>query len=317
MPATVTEDPLAYRISLKSPWTAHREFIVTDATDDLAALTDSAIPQADDALSGGSALICQGPVIKEKKGVNYWVIACDYAVSKTGTFVGQNNNPLLLPAVIDWQAGVDGEGTDRSVNGKPLLNAAGDPLQSTNMSFCWTFSVTRYEPWFDFVKAKKFSGTVSAFDLTLGTVTFAAHHLRCDLIAPCASYNINSKYVQMRYSFSCIFGDDRGKYPFDHRLQNAGANGWASKDGVVMKGPFATKLGRVGTVRLDQAGKPLAVEGTQIQVQAVDSGALYDAIANPNTITPDAWESYSGASGVECYFLCYWRHRREDLRVLF
>lgn len=328
MAVVVTEDPFKARLSFKSPWKAYREFIVSGAADDEAALsaTDPVsglqVPQVDNQLKPGSSMICSGPEIKEKKGVDYWVIGCDYAVSKSGTFAGQGADPILQPPVVEWNASIIRETTDRSRSGQPLFNAAGDMLQSTGEDFIWAFSVTRYEPYFDFLKAQRFSGAVTTKAVIIGGVPFEPYKLKCSLLAPGAAYNENAKHILMKYQFEAFFGDSRGKRPFDHRLMNVGERAWGVPDsgdyaGQVLKGSIATGMGEVGPVRLDELGLPLTVEGSNFKVKDRQSGKLWPLATNPTPVIPDDVETYQGTNGVECMFFIYQRCLEEDLNQLF
>lgn len=316
MSFTVTEDPTKSKLSLKDPWVATREFIVTSDTfeTDANAIQATGVPQANDQYYEGSPLICQGPEIVEKPGPMYWRIVCQYAIPKSGSF-GSGGTPLLEPMTIQWNQGMRMVPSDRDIDKRPVMNAAGDLVEFNNDYLEWGFDIYRNEPFFDFNKAKEYSNTVNLTAVTLGNVTFAAGRLCCELIFPSAPYVENPQYVRMKYCFRALLTDDLGDNPWQTRIVNTGRQGWGSDGTGNFKGPFVNVGGeRIDEVFLALDGSPLAINGV---VKVLGPSGAVAAIPNPNTVTPFATEQFPASGTPTCTFLTYIRKRRIDLNALF
>jgi hypothetical protein len=278
MAIVVTENWSGRKLSLRPPWTASRTFVVTGTTDEGEALaavdaTDSSvkIPQLNDVHPYSSRLLCTGPAVSERKGIDYWVIQADYAIPQAGQFPPiSGDDPLAQEMTVSWEPVEISEPVDTDLDGLPILNSAGFPFKS-NPSRPITylrFKVERNEPYFDIGKFTTYANSVNESAVTISGVTFAAQHLRCSLIIPSAPYLAESaSFVKMAYIFEAVPYLLLGEYPFQHRLADIGDDGWYLDGSTKRSKKFSNGKGEtVSDVRLDGTGLPLVTPFPDVKV---------------------------------------------------
>lgn len=330
MSIEVTEDGRASRQSRKAPWTAYREFIVTGTTDDNAALvavdgsTSLRVPQEDDSIAAGSYLKCEGPEIKDKKGLGYYVIGCNYSI-KTTEGVSGNGNPLEEEPRVNWGVLRQSHQVDVDLDGRPICDTAGNLIaNATREMGGFSFNITRPEPFFDIQMADAYSLCVNDRDIQIGGVTFRKYRLLLDYIIPQGDYTFSAKFVRMGYQFHYLPARILGEHPWQHRFMNAGDEGWYQGTDK-SKGKFVNEAGEVVTgVRLDLTGKPIKIAGVTYRVGAT---TIQEPIANPTPqtlkmTTPggeiDAHEALTSGSTTIGYALLFKKVEIKDLRpILF
>lgn len=304
MAIEVTEDPLKNRLSLRPPWRAYREFIVTGTNDASAALaavdgtSGVSIPQADDAYPAYSHLRCVGPDVRERKGVEFWCIGCDYEIPAAGNATIGGTDPLLEKPWIEWNAMTISEPTDIDIDGRPIMNAAGDTLSASRFIRGFSFTVTRNEPFFDILKSEEYSMMVSDRDITIGGVIFPAETLALMSIAPTSRYQFGARYVNIGYYFERL--PRINPYPFQHRFINAGDQGWYTSGSGPSKGRFTNADDQiVDSIKLNLDGTPFVPTGEVIKV------ANNAAIANPTAVDFYDVETLPDNGGFAIYFKKY------------
>lgn len=280
MPLVVTENWSGRKLSLRPPWTASRTFVVTGTTDEGTALaavdaTDSTvkIPQLNDVHPYSSRLLCTGPAVSERKGIDYWVIQADYAIPDAGQFPSiSGDDPLAQEMTVSWEPVEISEPVDTDLDGRPILNSAGKPFKS-NPSRPLTylrFKVERNEPYFDIMKFKTYANSVNEAAVTISGVTFAAQHLRCSLIIPSAPYLADSaSFVKMAYIFEAVPEGLLGDYPFQHRIADEGDEGcFLNPDTSKLEYAKFTnsRKDELTNVRLNGSGIPLSTVYQDISV---------------------------------------------------
>lgn len=294
MAIIVTEDPLKVRASLRDPWRAYREFIVTGTSDTEAALeavdgtSGLAVPQADEEWVPGSSLKCLGPEVVDRKGVDYWRIGCEYIVPPGGSVTQNDPDPLLRKPRVSWGVLRQSQSVDVDLDGRPILDTAGNPFSGAVRDMGgYSFNVVRNEPFFDITKSHEYSLCVCDRNVTVDRVTFKKYRLLLDYIIPVGDYEFGARYVTMGYQFHYLPSDVLGEHPWQHRFLNIGDEGWYQGT-AKCKGKFTNEAGDViSGVRLDLNGVPIAFSGTTVKV------ATHAPISNPvpQTLTMRAGSS--------------------------
>lgn len=321
MAITVRENWSARKLSLRWPWNAYREFTVvgtTVASEALAAVDPStglAIPQEKEGHDANpDRILCVGPEVVDSKGVDYWVIGCNYQASDTGgsgTEPDHTEDPLQEPAEIQWDHAEETEPVDRDLGNRPILNTAGFAEYQVSRTVAYKkFRIVKNFPFFDLLLAKAYDNSVNSAPITLGLgITAAAQHLRCVSIVPAAPYRASATYIPIAFNFELVSEGTLGLYPFQHRLMDQGSEGWTS-GGKHFKFTVSGADGPEevsSPVRLDGTGKPLTPVFANVKV-----GSDLSAPASPSTaIDTYAKETLSGA-----VFLYYQKTRVVDLSPL-
>src|SRR4051812_32722077 len=131
MAIVVTENWSGRRLSERPPWTASREFVVTGTTSIVDACAATGVPQNQDAHDTVPALQCEGPVVKESKGIDSWVITCDSSYNPPEA-VG---DPLLAPTTITWAECDASEPVDYDLDGLPIVSSNTEPAKGSSRPF--------------------------------------------------------------------------------------------------------------------------------------------------------------------------------------
>lgn len=328
MPVVVTENWSGYRMSYKPPWNATREFVVTGVTSGSAALVavdanDSSkkIPREKEEHPEGAALLCAGPEIKERKGTDYWVIACSYGLDD-GKIEAVGGDPLNIKPTYTWEHVEVSEQVDVDLDGRPILNTAGFPLDGACRPVVYKrLHVVRNEPSWNVSRSIACENAVNDAIINLGNgVQIAKQHMRCASITPDGSYTAGFRFLPMHYIFEVIFDDSLGAYPFQHRFLDLSTQGWYSDSGTKRSARFSNGKGELmdEAVRLDGTGLPLLSAFTNVKVGQGNAAA----VVPPKEVNVYANEYYKNGvkqaalSGADATILYFKRTRVVDLSVL-
>jgi hypothetical protein len=278
MAIKVTENWSGQQLSFVWPWTASREFVVTGTADLAAALvavdptTGVAIPQENAGHPFNTTrLLCKGPQLKEAKGPEYFVITCSYAVSETGEQNGgdKDSDPLKDPPKIRWEHVEETVPTDRDLDNRPIVDSAGTVIEGQTLPIRYKrLYITKNFPYYDLNFWKTYEGATNESDVLLGGVlNIAAQHMRFNSAIPATEYTPDAEFIPMQFSIDIVPRSLLGNYPFQLKVLDAGAEGWASVGGTKTSYKFTdTDKQPSGPVRLDGSGKPLTKPHPTIKV---------------------------------------------------
>jgi hypothetical protein len=261
------------------------------------------IPQLNDVHPYSSRLLCTGPAVSERKGIDYWVIQADYAIPQAGQFPPiSGDDPLAQEMTVSWEPVEISEPVDIDLDKHAILNSAGFPFKnppSRPITYL-RFKVERNEPYFDISKFTTYANSVNESAVTISGVTFAAQHLRCSLIIPSAPYLADSaSFVKMAYVFEAVPYLLLGQYPFQHRLADMGDDGWYLDGSTKRSEKFSNGKGEVvSDVRLDGTGLPLSTAFANVKVGSSNSSPTTPPVA----VSPMAVDSSSSSDAVWLYY---------------
>lgn len=305
MSATVTIDWRESRLSYQRPWTATLVFHVDGVEHDDEALTavdattGLAVANRGDEHPRSGRLLCNGPVIREKKGPKYWIIQCDYTVPPNGSMPGGGVEPDPLDELPRWRWDTLelAEPVDTDLDGRVIENTAGEPYEpQTRPIAAKRFIYIRNFPYYDAAQAEQYENSENGEAVTLpdGTVV-AAYHCLCKTICPADEQSAASTYVTVVMTFTVILGNQLGGRPFQHRLLSMGRIGWRDQDGKTTKGSFTTLVNGAPQpipvpILLDSSGLPLQSGSDFVDGDITVEGKT--PIANP-TVRPSLdFETY-------------------------
>jgi hypothetical protein len=168
----------------------------------------------------------------------YAEVAIGYKLGK-GTGEQESEDPLDNPVRYRIRNGISSESTDADVNGKPLLNSAGDPFNGTvqtNVSAIF-IDVIRNELSFNLPQSIAFTNKVNADTISLAGQVINPGEAYCLGIQPEQDFSLSQDYVPVVYSFEIR---DRLKLQaggrvtaFIHRLLDKGQRAWMYDDNIV------------------------------------------------------------------------------------
>lgn len=169
-------------------------------------------------------------------GPRYATLGVSYGLGK-GSGREEEEDPLSVPLRYSVRNGVSGEATDADVNGKALLNTAGDPFSGTvqtNVSALF-IDVTRNETAYNLPQAIAFTNKTNADQFSLAGYPINPGEAYCVGIQPTGQYSLGDTFVEVVYSFELrerltLANGDRVT-AFIHRLLDQGKRGWASTPG--------------------------------------------------------------------------------------
>lgn len=172
------------------------------------------------------------------KGPRYAEVGISYRLGR-GSGEQENEDPLSNPVRYRDRNGITSEATDADVNGKPLLNSAGDPFSGTvqtNISAIYTDAI-RNETSYDRPQAISFTNKVNADVFTVAGSVIQPGEAYCLGIQPESEYTLQDTYVPVVYSFEfrerlTLQNGDRVT-AFIHRLLDKGRRAWIYSDEIV------------------------------------------------------------------------------------
>ncbi len=210
-------------------------------------------------------------------------------------------------------------------DGKPICNLAGDVFDppASREFIDWTIHYTRYEPFFDFITARKYQNSINTFDLTMTqtdgqSMTFPPGTVKLQRIIPAEEYALDATAVKIGYSLQFRAFPDfipLADYTYDYSpfhiwLKNAGFNGWYSVSGTATKGKiyYTSSNDEIQVVTpLDSGGNP--IDTTSHYVGKSGSTTL----ANPNAVN---WPKIVAAGDGRSKILIFKNYPGKDLREL-
>lgn len=290
----VTENWSARTLSLRWPWTATREFVVTGAATETEALTavdalvpSLAIPQRNDGHPYNTdRLTCDGPAVKKWYGNDHWDVVCSYTADDGDKSDGQQADPLQEPVKIKWSSVIEGRASDFDLGNRPILSSAGQNAGTMDLPIRFKrLTIVKNFPFYDIILSETYENAVNSQPVNFaGVVTAAAHHMVCEAIEPAIEFTPNAAFVPVAFNFLMIFDNSLGNYPFQHRMLDAGTEGWFASTGTnKSSAPFLTR---------DKPNDPLSheirLDGTGIPLTAPYKGSIgVNGKTGPvNAVTP-------------------------------
>jgi hypothetical protein len=306
----VTENWSGSRLSLRAPFSAEKEFVVTGVNgNETAALTavDSdtgvRIYQRREGHPGNpERLKCEGPSIKERKGPDYFVITCPF-VQDDGSLNDNTDDPLTQPVSITWSPVRTTFPVDHDLDNKPIINSAGDFFEAlpTQELAHKELRIVKNMPFYDLSLSRDFELAVNRDRITLsGQITVAPEHMKCEMIGPAVSdYAPDAPFLPIAFVFSVMPEMLTGAHPWAHRMIDSGHYGWGDKGGgTKIHGPFvnerAERFGEL--VRLNGSGSylPKPYGSSALKIGGAYTGEVYPAVSAPTNAQPFATEYYKG-----------------------
>lgn len=163
-------------------------------------------------------------------------VAISYRLGK-GSGEQEEEDPLSVPLRYRVRNGVSGEPTDSDVNGKPLVNSAGDPFSgtvNTNISALY-IDVVRNEGAYDLNRAYQFTNTINGDGFVLAGYAIRPGEAYCLGIEPEREFKLNDPYVPVVYSFELrplrTLANGNEANQFIHRLLDQGQRAWGYGSG--------------------------------------------------------------------------------------
>jgi len=166
-------------------------------------------------------------------GPRYATIGVTYGLGK-GSGKEEEEDPFSVPLRYSVRNGVSSESTDADVNGKALLNTAGDPFAGTvqtNISALF-IDVVRNEAAFNLPQAIAFTNKTNADQFSLAGYPINPGEAYCVGIQPSGQYSLNDTFIEVVYSFELrerlTLANGNRVTAFIHRLLDQGKRGWAN-----------------------------------------------------------------------------------------
>jgi hypothetical protein len=307
MPANATEK-WSERSLVRSidGWQASRTWQVVGAVDESQAMDaqplngNDPIARLNESHPQNGALKVRSVSVR-RAGHGVYEVGATYGTPPIGSDTWTTQDKVLTQAPrATIRPGLMALPTDRDLRGRPIVNAAGDalnPPQMRNVRVKY-LTVTRYEPYWDYLRLAEFEQAWNTVDLRSGNVIFPAGDVLCESIHPAEEIELTERTgstanLKMQYNF-VIFTDftvdasgNRRRIPFPWAtyLQNLGHRGWYSDpdSGKSQLGDLYYKAnGRQITddVPLDRQGRPI----NESYKVSPDGDTFYTPVANPNDL---------------------------------
>ena len=172
------------------------------------------------------------------EGPRFATVAISYRLGR-GSGEQENEDPLSNPVRYRVRNGISSETTDADVNGKPLLNSAGDPFSGTvqtNVSAIY-IDVIRNEATYNLPQSIAFTNKVNADAFSLAGYPIQSGEAYCLGIQPEADFKLDDTYVPVVYSFELrerlTLQDGTRVTAFIHRLLDKGRRAWMYSGEIV------------------------------------------------------------------------------------
>jgi hypothetical protein len=261
MAILVTENWQQARKSLREPWTAYREYTVTGADSEDAALTATGIPQRNHALSAGSRLRCEGPDIRERSTGRY-VVGCNFVIPPTGAFQvtpPDATDPLLDPLVYTCEEMELSEAVDRDLDGRPYLYSNGQPLGGGVQTISLlVYQFRKNYPFWNPQWHRDYANSTNSDPVSLGGIWYPQQHLYVRSVKPVGEIRADATYVPVVWTIVEVPGGVLGSWPWQARFMDQGESGWWADGETKRLAKFSNGKGELlgEVVRLDGTGKP-------------------------------------------------------------
>jgi hypothetical protein len=307
MPANATEK-WSERSLVRSidGWQASRTWQVVGAASEREAMDaqplsgNDPIAQINESHPQNGALRVRSQGVR-RAGPSLYEVSATYGTPPAGsdTWTTQDKVLTQAPRAI-FRPGLIALPTDRDLRGRPIVNAAGDaltPPQMRNVRVKY-LTVTRYEPYWDYLRLAEFEQAWNTKDMRSGNVIFPAGDVLCESIHPADEIEFKENKsdianVKMQYNF-VIFTDfrvdasgNRRRIPFPWAtvLQNVGRRGWYldPDTGKSQIGELYYKAGGRqinDDVPLDRQGRPI----NESYKVSPDGENFYTPQPNPNDL---------------------------------
>lgn len=247
-------------------------------------------------------------------GPHYAEVAISYRLGK-GSGEQEEEDPLSVPLKYRVRNGVSGEVTDADVNGKPLLNTAGDPFSgtvSTSLSALYV-DVVRNESTYDLQQAYNITNKINSDNFALAGFSIRPGEAYCLAIEPEREYKLADTYVPVVYSFELRplrkLANGQLETQFIHRIMDKGRRAWifdAQKVDIFHGPDDGQTISPVSDDVLLDEGKP------KDQDQYVSDAANFDPEAGrgwadpPKNLAPKAVRDKDDETGAT--FLLYQKY---------
>lgn len=203
--------------------------VVTTATH---ATTGAPLPKLNEVSPLDSRYFVRSISFPRFDGPRHATIGITYGLGK-GSGAEEEEDQLAVPLRYQVRNGVSGEPTDADVNGRALVNSAGEPFGSTvqtNISALFV-DVTRNESTFDLQQAIAYTNKINADQFSLAGYPIYPGEAYCVGIQPSGQYSLNDTFVEVVYSFELreriTLANGQRETAFIHRLLDQGKRAWA------------------------------------------------------------------------------------------
>lgn len=252
-------------------WVAERSFTssgTSDASEAIAALAEQYGVTFNASHPLNSAIKVFDVGVTGSEGPEFLTLTASYALPPAGDWSGgPEEDPLDTQPEYVWGKTIRTVDCETQIQEKvgvvdgprhnaPILNPAGDPFSPPHSRtvYCRTFTVRRWEPFFNVALAEQFENTVNADAMVLGPLTIGVGQMLCASIEPTGWTTAESTRAQVQYEFVI---DRSTVHPFQIHQQAKGAKGWWDDGGTPRKGPFVDHNGELaGEILLRSDGTP-------------------------------------------------------------
>lgn len=252
-------------------------------------------------------------------GFQQFTVVYDYSRPENGATHVPPKPEDRIPSVR-WDFDYVDLEIDSDVDGRPILNAAGDGFQTapTRKFRVVTLVLKWWSTSFPWATYSDYRNAVNNANWSLGGATIPAHMAQCLAFGPSQEFAIDAVAIQMQAAFQ-IWDGGLLRYPWQLRLPNVGYNAWGQpKDangnnvGNPVRGIICDKFGNTiqDSIPLDLDGKPVDTSAGY----AVKIGACIYPICNSSS--PVTWfdsDSYTIGTGqtARTYYYLYFQRYRE------
>ncbi|HSZ58499.1 MAG TPA: hypothetical protein VK797_22725 [Tepidisphaeraceae bacterium] len=219
-------------------WTAHREFDVAYAVDEVDAIAACSAQFAVDYNAPhnlSSTLRCLS-ISADKSLYSVYRVHAEYGVPDGGE-APASADPLSQPPMMAWEPALQSVDFSHTIQGTPVQTAAGQPYDPPAQTDLPTMNLvyTRYQPFYDPAAATRLMGTMNKDNFVIkGKVMNAAvqpGQARVKNIVPIGEYSLQAYFVKVRWTFEIrptfsATGPDGLSDAWDVREINKGSVGW-------------------------------------------------------------------------------------------
>lgn len=227
--ATERWSPESSRKGADFRWTATRGFDVTGFANEAecydAPLVRSHLPNngrlpvINDPHPLYPRMLCDGVGITESTPTLKRMEA-SYSIPVSGSIHQEEDDKLSSPMRIRWERTQITEDVDRDIVGNRLMNSAREAFKSpfARRMTQIVLVLSRFEPFYDALKAQEFENTVNNGPVTLGGYIWPDQTVLCSIIAPSQEYKVGDSVILIEYRF------EMRKDRWDSRHLDAGFN---------------------------------------------------------------------------------------------
>lgn len=276
---------------------------IIDAADAAAARLATGLPRRNDTLAGYPSHRARSITVGSKDGPTQWLATVEYAIPDNGQFPDPVDDPLLRPFRWTVQPSYEERANEVDAKRRFKVNSAGDLFPPRSSRYRRRMIIgTRYEPFWNINKARKFENKTNSTPISLGPVVILPYECLCHAIEPVGEFESTAEYLLMQYMLE-VAVDERATpqgdpnqppisgYPFEQHQLDIGSFGWYDAGSIKRKGRFCYASGTTAAssgnfvysdaedVQLDGTGKP---KDTNVYVRSDDGKLIYSPTTNPS-----------------------------------